>query len=292
MTKQHRYIQESDERIIAAIKREKENIDRELEVVELGCGPARLTEQVVASIKDIRLTSVDHDHEFIHFGTNLFKEQGLNGRFVLGDVVEYRHTSLVGCFFSQGMHHHIPKGEKTALYLEGVWAQLARGGAFILCDEFLRHYTNSRERLEVMVMWYSHIIADGLRHGYKLLAIEEAKTLLDDLVEGQDPDAVKTDEQIELVLESVEMIDDLATIGARKNAHDQAHLFLKRLATLRSTTKNDDPRLELSRGDCKIHGADFRHEVTAAGFVVESVEHLGPIDVAGGFSIYTLRKPA
>ena len=44
------------------------------------------------------------------------------------------------------------------------------------------------------------------------------------------------------------MIDDLATIGARKNAHDQAHLFLKRLATLRSTTKNDDPRLELSRG--------------------------------------------
>ena len=39
MTKQHRYIQESDERIIAAIKREKENIDRELEVVELGCDP-------------------------------------------------------------------------------------------------------------------------------------------------------------------------------------------------------------------------------------------------------------
>ena len=327
MTHQHLYIEEADRIIKEMVYDATARGNHEEVVVEFGCGPARLT-QLIATIAGITLTAVDHDDEFLRYGAEMLGKDGLTASFSHGDVATYRHPKPVDVFYSQGLHHHIPKGKMTALYLKNVYDQLKPGGCYILSDEFLASYAPEKqktyyEKIEmlffpdrivgagvefvdskalttawvkkrrrlIMVMWYSHIIAAAIAGKYKQLAVEEAKTLLDDLAEASDHKWVKTPAQIKLVLRHVKNIDEAAMNGLVEKARLLASRFLGKLKKLRSTKPSGDARYDLSRGDYKISGAEFRREVARAGFVVETVQHLGPIDISGGFSIYLLRKP-
>lgn len=249
------------------------------EVVGLGCGPGRM--ERVFTNEDFNLTCVDVAGQFLEYAR---KALGWI-RFVLADAATYSHGRLVDVFYSQGFNHHDLFGK----YLRNIFRQLRPGGVYILCDECLAPYRNERERRVKSVLWHAHIIADALARGHRQLAIEEAKTLIDDL--SWDRPWHKTKAQIKLVLKSVAEIEYHSARGNVRNAHRLAKKFLARLESRRGNTLTGDPKLDLSRGDHKVSEAVLRARVTRAGFVVESVLHVGPAGVSGSFIVMVLRRP-
>lgn len=285
MTHHHLYIQSSDSILRDMVETEVNKGHRV--VVEMGCGPARLAERLV-TIRGISYTGVDHDATFIDYA----KKWLPGNTFHQDDAETYCHPELADVFLSQGMHHHIPKGEAVQQYLANIRNNLRPGGIYIVSDEFLAEYdtNNPMGRLVQTVIWHSHIIAHALDHGHEVLAVEEAKTLLDDTAGGHDTN-IKSEKQIKDVLRVVRAIDKNALRHDRVTAEVLSTGLLELLAKEQVDHPSGDPRLDLSRGDFKVCGSIFQKEAAQAGFQVIATKHVGPIKHIGGFSIYTLLKP-
>jgi len=283
-THQHLYIKASDIIIAKLIEEIRKKLGREIEVVEIGCGPARISERI-ANVGGVNLTSIDHDQNFIDFAKKKIKKKNL--LFLKRDIENYKHPKKVDIFVSQGVHHHIAKPPK---YLLNVKKQLHENGVFILSDEFLPNYNSEEERREKAVIWYSHIISHAKQHNFKFLAQEEAKTLLDELNTQIDESRIKTKEQIDLVLNFVDEIDKFARNGDLTKARKLAHLFLKEISKIYNYDLSGDSALDLSRGDYKICDKAFRKEIESAGFFVEKIKNVGPIDIIGAMVVYVLKK--
>lgn len=289
ITEEHLYIASADRILTNTVKALVANTRSACEVVEVGCGPGRIL-PLLAEIKNINLTGIDHDPAFVKYAGQITANLLLEVK--TADIEKYTHGKLVDVFCSMGVHHHISKGERTTEYLKNLFNQLKSGGYYILGDEFLPNYTNETEREIRLVIWYSHIIADAIKHNYNYLAAEEAKTLLDDLEAGRHSDAIKTNEQIEFVLSHATTID----IVARNNNMELAELFatefLQRLSQMYNINIQGEKALDLSRGDYKICDAILRKEAAQAGFLVEDLQSIGPIQNIGAMCVYTLKKPA
>jgi len=288
ITDEHLYIADSD-RLIQQLIEDEITAMGSAEVVEVGCGPARIIAQV-ATIPHIHLTGVDHDQKFIAYAKKVIDNTRV--RLVCMEFADYRHGKPVDVFFSQGTHHHIPKGSATTAYLQNIYKQLTPGGAYIISDEFLPDYEDEHDRHVAAVIWYSHIIANGKRRGFNDLAREEVKTLLDDLNEGGTGEGGKSPEQIELLLARVEGINDAAMTGNLPTARQLAEDLLTALRSSQSAVRQGDPTMDLSRGDYKVSRAVFRSEVEPIGFIVENAQSVGPVEQVGGMVVYKLRKPA
>ncbi|MBE9168644.1 hypothetical protein IQ238_14400 [Pleurocapsales cyanobacterium LEGE 06147] len=181
-------------------------------------------------------------------------------------------------------------GKTLEQYLSSVHEQLSDKGCYIVSDEFLADYETEEERKIRTTIWHAHIISHAQKKNHSYLAIEEAKILLDDLYEEDTEHFIKSPAQIELVLKSVKEIDDFAKVKNMSLAEMRARQFLDRLKELSNKEAQGDPTLDLSRGDYKICDRVFRNEVENAGFSVESVQSVGPIEYIGAISIYVLRK--
>jgi len=283
MTKQHLYIASSDNVIKNCIQKEVKKKHAK-EVVEIGCGPGRVLVKTVR-IKGINLSAVDHDPTFINYAKELVK--GVH--FTVSDIKKYKHHKPVDVFYSQGMHHHIERGEDVKLYLKNIYNQLKENGVYIISDEFLPNYDGEEERAIKATVWYAHIIANALKGNFKYLAQEEAKTYLDDLFESGTKKKSKTESQINLVIESVNKINNTAMKDI-----EEAELLGKRLLEKLKQGKADeetkDKKLKLSRGDYKICDKEFRKTVERVGFKVEEVIRIGPKQDIGALVVYILRK--
>jgi SAM-dependent methyltransferase len=287
MTNEHLYINTADAYIERVIKEKAAN--KHLQVVELGCGPARVA-RFIAKLNNISLTAVDIDSVFCEYAKEIAIKNQLKMNIIRSDIDLFQHTQLVDIFYSQGFHHHVEKGKKTHKYLSNAYNQLAEGGYYILSDEFIPNYTNENERNIKLVIWYSHIIAHALKNNYTFLAIEEAKTLLDDLQESKNDQNLKSQEQLELVLSYVEKIDTKAKNNILE-AEAYATSFINDLDSLFNTKINElDPSMNLSRRDYKICDRVIREEAEKVGFIIKQVRSFGPIKTIGGMSIYILEK--
>ncbi|HSX25101.1 MAG TPA: class I SAM-dependent methyltransferase [Candidatus Andersenbacteria bacterium] len=288
---QHLFIRDAD----LVIKRlvdwhgNEHRLSRPIEVVEFGCGPARIL-PLLSQIENINLTGIDHDRLFVEYAERTIQQKHLNAKVILGDATSYVHPKPINIVVSQGFHHHIPKGEATQQYLQNVHHQLYRYGVYIVGDEFLPHYIDAEERLVRAVIWYFLIIWDALMRNMDKLAIEEAKTLLDDLAEGTQSHVIKTEAQIELVFESVTKMYDPVHPKKQWQMNQLARNFLKKLPSLQTTTVPNDTSMDLSRGDFKICHRVFQDEVTQAGFTIIGVTNIGPIETFGGLVVYVLQK--
>lgn len=282
---EHLYIKESDNFIFEILK---QNVEKGLsEVVEIGCGPGRLT-QLISKIENINLTAVDTDSEFIKYAKSLLP----NTCIVNQSVLTYRHSAPVDAFISQGMHHHIGKGEDTKTYLRNIAKNLRPGGIYIISDEFIPDYNNEAEREINLVIWYSHIIASALKMGYSGLAKEEAKTLLDDIYEGrEDISLSKTQEQIELVLLVVESINKKAIKGLLEEAKKEALQCITALGRIKNDAyKEENSSIKMSRGDYKISNEKFADELENTGLYILSSQVFGPIERIGAMVVHVLKK--
>jgi len=284
---QHLYIAAADQAIAQIVG--YHSAGDNLELVEFGCGPGRILPLLADEFVFPNVTGIDHDQVFIDYAQKNLGE--FSGWAILADATTYQHRNPIDIAVSQGFHHHVPKGEQTRLYLENVYRQLKPGGIYVLGDEFLPHYNNSHERLMRAVTWYAHIIGAALRGEHMLLAIEEAKTLLDDLAEGTDENVAKSDVQIQYVLDNVSYLQLDSVQLCYRNEHEmRVEEFLVRVASLKGQQTQGDPSMDLSRGDFKICHSVFEKEVTAVGFKVIGVKTIGPIETIGAMVVYTLLK--
>jgi cyclopropane fatty-acyl-phospholipid synthase-like methyltransferase len=284
MSNEHLYISLSDRFIV---KKVKELIMTSTEVLELGCGPGRVL-SLVSEIEGINITGIDLDEYFIDYARGFIKKPNI--RFISGDVKNYRHPKKYDIIYSQGFHHHVSKGSETYNYLKNVYNNLKEGGHYIVSDEFIPHYNNSKEREIKIIIWYSHIISHAKKKQYNYLAQEEAKTLLDDLFEGRIDKNIKSSEQVGFVISKVDLIDQAARKEETETAAKLAEKLLSDLEAYNNLTFQGDVTIDLSRGDYKICDQVFRQEVKDVNLIVESVKSFGPVETIGGMSIYVLRK--
>ncbi len=287
MTNEHLYIAVADKVI-------KDFVEKEVcgktnpEVIEIGCGPARIT-PLFLQIPNIHLTAIDYDLDFIDHAKKVLKPYNSRVKVVNADVSTYVHSKSIDIFYSQGFHHHVQKGKVTERYLKNIYNQLKDGGAYVLGDENPAAYSNLEDRLLKLIIWYSHIISNAKKLGFNYLAQEEAKTFLDDLYENYDDEAVKSKEQIDLILSWVDKIDEASSEKIDK-ATFLAENLLEILRKKRNIKEVGDTTVDLSRGDYKISDTEFRKEIENIGFKVEKVERVGPSKDIGGLYIYLLRK--
>ncbi|MBI3590087.1 MAG: class I SAM-dependent methyltransferase [Candidatus Melainabacteria bacterium] len=287
MTNEHLYIALADKSIKDFVEKEVTGKTNP-EVIEIGCGPARIT-PLFLQIPNIHLTAIDYDLDFIDHAKKILKPYDSRVKAINADVSTYVHPRPVDVFYSEGFHHHVQKGEVVNKYLTNVYSQLKNGGAYILGDENLSEYTSSEDRLIKVIVWYAHIISNAKKSGFNYLAQEEAKTLLDDLYENYDDEALKSKEQIDLVLNWVDKIDETSSENVSE-ATLLAKNFLEILKQKRNLKKIGDTTIDLSRGDFKVSDSVFRKEVQGIGFKVEKVERIGPSKDVGGLYVYLLRK--
>jgi SAM-dependent methyltransferase len=287
MSEQHLYINAADHYIAKTISNKLAHMENP-EVIEIGCGPARITGLIHEKNKNALLYGIDVDTHFIKYA----QEQCIypNVKFIKSSVYEYKHRKPVSLFYSEGFHHHIPIGEPRNLYLMNILEQLESGGYYIVGDEFIADYKDNSERETNLVLWYSHIIANARSQGFDFLAQEEAKTLLDDLYEGRSEYNIKTTEQISLTLDFAEVIEKRLKEKMFEFAVLESQKFLNKLKKLHSVKENKDQSISLSRGDFKISKEKFIEEVEKSGFIVENFKSFGPASNVGCMGVFTLRK--
>jgi SAM-dependent methyltransferase len=286
MSEQHLYISASDKYLADVIQREI-GLSR-AHVVELGCGPGRILPIVRRSIPNAHITAIEADEVFANYAESWTKN--LDIKIILDDVEFCTFDSPVDVFYSQGFHHHVSKERKTRAYLQNIYNQLAPGGIYVLSDEFLPEYANENEREQRAIVWYSHIIAHALLHGYEYLAREEAKTLLDDIYEGRSSVQLKNNAQINFVLSKVTIIDNYARTNQKDKLAVVVADFQHFLETHHSLNLAGDVTLDLSRHDYKICERILISQIESAGFKVEEVSSFGPLKNIGAMSVYILRK--
>ena len=258
-----------------------------LQVVEFGCGPARIMRLLADEFTFPNVTGIDHDKTFIEYAQKTLG--AMSGTAVLADAMTYQHPVPIDIAVSQGFHHHVPKGEQTRRYLENVYRQLKPDGIYVVGDEFLPSYRTNKKRQPQAVTWYAHIIGAALKGGYTQLAVEEAKTLLDDLAEGTDESSAKSEAQIQFVLDNVPDLQlDLSQLCYRSLHEEKVEDFLRKVALMKSQQPQGNPSIDLSRGDFKICHGVFQQEVEAVGFKIRGVKTVGPIETIGGMVVYTL----
>jgi SAM-dependent methyltransferase len=284
MSKQHLYMALADQ---FAVNQIKELAPVSAEVVELGCGPARIL-SLISEIEGIHLTGVDLDTQFLDYARSVTTKPNVS--IIQADVETYKHHKEVDIFCGHGVHHHIAKGIKTRNYLKNVFDSLKQGGYYILTDEFVPNYNNIKDREIKIVIWYAHIIAHAIKNNFSYLAQEETKTLLDDLFEGRTTKPIKSQKQIDLVLSKVGSIDEASRQNNLALATQLAEEFLVELETYHNLSLHGNAAIDLSRGDYKVCESVFRQEIEEVNFKVESVQSFGFIETIGAICVYTLQK--
>lgn len=106
----------------------------------------------------------------------------------------------------------------------------------------------------------------------------------------RESDLIKTEGQIQLVLESVKAIAIAALNRRGDEAEQLASGLISKLEELKNYEPTGDKTIDLYRGDFKISPSVFKQEIEAAGFEVEDEDVAGPVETIGGMRIYTLRK--
>lgn len=287
MSSEHLYISAADMFIADLIEQYvKENDCRE--IVDLGCGPGRIISLIRKAAGQARLTGVEADAVFANYAREQVRSENID--IAIADVVTYQHSKPVDIFYSQGFHHHMPKGPKTLAYLSNIFKQLKEGGLYILSDEVLPDYTTPEEREERVIVWYSHIIAHALLHGYQYLAQEEAKTLLDDLYEGRSSTHIKNAQQIDFIQQIAPEIDGLARAGRKEELSSLLRKFLNELEKHHNLNIVGDASIDLSRHDYKVCERVLREELLEIGFCIEQMKAFGPAKDIGAMAVYILRK--
>ncbi len=284
---QHIYIRQVNDQVFKLVKQRAEE-RAQLNLVELGCGPGLMLPRF-AGIEGVRVSALDLDDKFLQYAHQLC--QGVNVNFIQTDLTQpFELNAPVDVFYSSGFHHHVNKPEGVRCYLQQVAQHLSEQGCYLLVDEFIPHYTDENMREVLLVVWYAHVIAHALKSGHELLAREEAKTLLDDLVICREGQHYKQPQQIDLILQTVESINQQAESGNIQDARQQATEILSVLMAGFSKTGSGRRDMDLSRCDYKICQSALEQELGQVGLAIQEYHHFGPVDTIGALSLYVIGK--
>ena len=302
----HLYINQSNQYIANYLH--KNFAGKDIDVIDIGCGTGPVTQRIAKTNPNVSIYGIDVDEKFLSYAR---KNTDPRIKYIYSDVLSYKHPNLVHVISSGGFHHHISK-QKVNQYLKKIYDNLCPGGVYLVCDEFISEYdycvdniyAASKGRDEALVIWYSHIIGSAIKSSeiesfsskkrslYKYLAIEESKTLLDDIYQARPETYVKTHQDIDFVMEAAPVIQQHIMTERLDFARQEAQKLLKTLEKNKNNTNiEDDDSVVLSRGDFKVPCSIFEIEAKNAGFIVENFKAFGLYpETVGNLGVYTLRK--
>lgn len=255
-------------------------------VLELGCGPGRLTPMLLQAARrgrrgkeaGVHVLGIDQSASFIE---NTEWQSGLD--YVCEDFLEYTpHPNVdYDAIVLQGVMHHVPEDLKQTWLLK--CCQLLRPkGILIIGDEFIPPYNHDEERKSNAAGLYAYVIASALRAGNVALADIEVQNMIDDVGSGSPGAGHATPELVAAIKKASADIYKWAHVSIARSKELQA-ILAKDISDFATSYRGDDPSSD--RGDRKVSIHCLESELMKAGFELRSLALYGPVEFLGGMAV-------
>jgi trans-aconitate methyltransferase len=271
-------------------------------VYDAAGGPARLT-RALAAIPNAKVILADMDPVYIDYANEVLAAEIQAGAvtIVQADICEWRPEERVDVIVTQGVLHHLSKGEggETSRFLENAYAMLAPDGVLIISDEVLADYIhtsdpllNEHYRTIQAAKWYSYIIGSALEGAalagadasvYQDLATDECEIFVDDAFQLK-----ANAEQISLIKGDCPIIKAAALAGDGKLAESLAQKLLKDIRNLAQPGSTVESSTGL-RGDYKDDLQTLLQSVESR-FKLVTVQNQGPLSTIGAMVMLVLQR--
>lgn len=294
---EHPDIPQSDAGIIRAVTTAFDHSrTKEFRVLDLGCGPGRLTRPLADALvstakgkeKRVRIVGLDSSRGFIEIARRNSEGNALCYENI--DFLHYKPHGQFNVIVMQGVFHHIPRTERM-LWLQKCHTLLQKNGLLIIGDEFIPPYSSAAERVLRVAGLYSYVIGYALENGHTSLATIESMNMVDDVCAGLIGVGHSDQKLLKYIQRaSREAYSSVYTQGTR------SAFFLALLKQLVCHVQQGAGALALTdthnhnRGDYKISISEQTREARRAGYVVESRHIYGPVHWLGGMGVLVFRK--
>lgn len=294
---EHPDIPQSDAGIVGVISEKLKNTkNREFKVLDLGCGPGRITKLIaevlvpIARKREIHLSVIGFDisEGFISFARE--HKSGESISYILDDFLTYNFTEHFDVVLMQGLFHHVPLDTRQR-WIEKCRDIVDTEGVIIIGDEFIPDYSSGEERILKVAGLYSYVVAYALQNGHTSLAEIESMNMVDDICAGSSGAGHSNKELITFIQNT--SLDVYACIYEKGAFSKEYEELLKKLveriqhdaAELAANDANDH-----NRGDYKISVEKQVEELAKIGLRLERRQTYGPIQWLGGMGVLTFKK--
>jgi SAM-dependent methyltransferase len=298
----HQYIPQADQCIRNIIKEYcQKNNDICPKILDLGCGPGRLTLSIAEN--NCHIVGLDISENFITYANEIYWQNEIRKgtvEFQQLDFLDYDVKSndsyqMFDVILMQGVMHHI-HDESRSKFLQKSFDLLKPSGILIIGDEFIKDYESEDGRILNAAKFYLHIIDEAIKGGFGELAEEEAKNLIDDCFSGTKY-AGHASQYVfdQIIYPYAKNINEMfythgSVAGLNFEANNQIYNmfdYIKRRTehlTIFSTDGN------FNRGDYKVSLEKFVDEVDACKFILSETYKIGPVDQLGGMGVLVFKK--
>ncbi len=296
----HQYIPQAD-KCIGDIVSRKLNIslpEDKFSLLDVGCGPNRLTSQF-AAIVGSGVVGIDISESFIRFSNeNLpclkpgnmrsnptFFQIDFSNTKELGILKESRPFDVI---IMHGVMHHIHGSDRIS-FIQNAYDYLYSTGTLIIGDEFIADYDSDQTRKDNIAKFYCHIIDEARKGGFNKLAEEEAKNLIDDYFSGTEYAGYGGSKVFECIYEFSQKINtEFYTRGIFGEFTKLIDLMEKNI--IRLIEHLEPNTTSFNRGDYKTSINKFASEVSEYGFTLSETYRIGPVDQLGGMGVLVFKK--
>lgn len=302
---EHPYIPQADQCIKNIIKNYHQLIapSGSIMVLDLGCGPGRLTFDIAYLSVDIHVIGVDISQSFIETAEKIHRQPKKKSSgtiiFKLADFAKEglplnNEDGRFNVIFMQGVMHHI-HGEDRKQFFKRSFDLLKKNGILIIGDEFIKDYESEEERIINAVKFYLHIIDEARKGGFYGLAIEEAKNLIDDCFSGTKFAGLATEETFEHIYHYAKMINEMfyrhgSIAGLGPDAYNQIQNMFRSIKESVESLVNNSSVENFNRGDYKTSINVFSEEASLYGFQLQKKYEIGPVQYLGGMGVLIFVK--
>lgn len=288
----HQYIPQADQCIRNIIKKHcQKNEKIPQKILDLGCGPGRLTFSLVEG-NNCHILGLDISNHFIEYARkSLHLEKARHSviSFRVGNfATDSADDEVWDVILMQGVMHHIQCSERFD-FLQNCFNSLRSDGILIIGDEFIAEYKNEDERRLNAGKFYLHIIDEARKGGFDELAEEEAKNLIDDILSGEEGAGFGDEPLFQAIYEKAELFNR----GFYSGAHKEISELTKELIGYAREKTQLIARKDIAnfnRGDYKVSVEHLTREFTEHNFVLEQAYKIGPVDVLGGMGVLIFKK--
>lgn len=297
--KGHQYISQADYCIESISKKfcgEKPLTYRST-ILDLGCGPGRITMNL--GLPNSYVMGVDIAPDFIKYALNQLYRKGsppfINYQyldFTSDEPIVMGRKSIEPVFdviVMQGVMHHV-HGDDRAKFIQKCHKIMKPDGILIIGDEFIRDYRDEDDRKQHVCAFYAHIIAEALKGGFRTLAEEEAKNLIDDVLTGEEGAGHMNEELKAHIFGKAQNINKTFYTGHRVFMKDSTLKLIDHIRRETSKIVTQNQSENFNRGDLKISTEKFISELESFDFKMKETFRFGPVEELGGMAVIVFTK--